>query len=100
AGSALLRRQIERTVTLPFASPNGFVLAQANGPRARDMLVIAQEQHRAVLDAIAHREASRAESLMREHARLARRNLQEALLNTKTLQLVPGAKLIRRHGGR
>lgn len=100
AGSALLSRQIAHAVTLPFASPNGFVMVQANSPRARDSLVIAQEQHRAVLEAVAHRESSRAEALMREHARIARANLQEALLNHKTLSLVPGGKLIRRRSER
>jgi GntR family transcriptional regulator, vanillate catabolism transcriptional regulator len=96
SGSALVQRQIERVVTLPFASPNGFVLVNANGPRARDRLVIAQEQHRAVVEAIVQREGARAESLMREHARVAQQNMREALLDHRTLQKVPGAKLIRR----
>ena len=96
SGSALVRRQIERAVTLPFASPNSFVLAHATGPRARDRLVIAQEQHRAVVEAIVQREGARAESLMREHARSAQLNLREALLDHQTLQKLPGASLIRR----
>jgi hypothetical protein len=37
---------------------------------------------------------------MREHARIARAHLQEALLNHKTLNLVPGGKLIRRRSER
>jgi GntR family transcriptional regulator of vanillate catabolism len=100
AGSPLVARQIERAVTLPFASPNGFVMAQAIGPRARDVLLIAQEQHRAVLDAIRCREGARAEGLMREHARIARRNLQQALRDHKSMTLVPGASLIRRSSAR
>ena len=32
AGSDMVRRQLERAKTLPFASPNGFVLARATGP--------------------------------------------------------------------
>jgi GntR family transcriptional regulator, vanillate catabolism transcriptional regulator len=96
AGSDLVTRQIERAMTLPFASPNGFVLVQATGPRARDTLVVAQQQHRSVLDAIVRREGARAEALMREHARIAHANLRDALQSHQTLQLVPGASLIRR----
>jgi GntR family transcriptional regulator of vanillate catabolism len=100
AGSDLVARQIERAVTLPFASPNGFVMVQATGPRARDTLIIAQQQHRSVLEAIVQREGARAEALMREHARIAHNNLRDALKNHQTLQLVPGASLIRRRTGR
>ena len=52
AGSAVLARELERVVNLPFASPSGFVVVQANSPQARDMLIVAQDQHRQVLDAI------------------------------------------------
>jgi GntR family transcriptional regulator of vanillate catabolism len=100
AGSPLIRRQLEKAVALPFASPNGFVLAQAVGPDARDVLIVAQAQHHMVIEAIVQREGARAEGLMREHARIARRNLQQALLSHKTLHLVPGARLIRRPAAR
>ena len=96
AASPLLARQLDKAKALPFASPNGFVLAQSAGPQARDVLVVAQAQHRTVIEAIAQREGARAEALMREHARIARRNLQEALRNQRSLQLVPGGGLIRR----
>jgi len=96
AGSDMVQRQLERATTLPFASPNGFVLARATGPDARDTLVVAQAQHRGVLDAIQRREGARAESLMREHARNAHGNLRAALADHKRWQLVPGASLIRR----
>jgi GntR family transcriptional regulator of vanillate catabolism len=52
AGSSVIAQQLERVVNLPFASPSGFVIVQANSPAARDMLVIAQDQHLQVLDAI------------------------------------------------
>jgi len=96
SGSPLVSRQLEKVRAMPFASPNGFVLAQSIGPRARDILVIAQEQHRMVIEAIVQREGARAESLMREHSRIARRNLQQALRSHQLLQMVPGARLIRR----
>jgi GntR family transcriptional regulator of vanillate catabolism len=100
AGSDLLQRQIERAASLPFASPNGFVLARADSPHARDTLIVAQAQHRAVLEAIVQREGTRAEALMREHARIAHQNLREALQSQQSLQRVPGASLIRRRAGR
>ncbi|WP_293996869.1 GntR family transcriptional regulator [Sphaerotilus sp.] len=75
-GSTLLGRELLRTSRLPFASPNGFLGVSIGQPSGRDVLRIAQDQHRQVLDAIAQREGSRAEALMREHARIARRRLE------------------------
>ncbi len=100
AGSELVRRQLERVKALPFASPNGFVHVGADHPRSRDALLVAQAQHRAVIDAIVRREGARAEALMREHARLAQQNLRDALRSHRTLQRIPGASLIRRRAGR
>lgn len=94
AGSGTLARELERVVRLPFASPSGFVVVQANTPRARDMLVVAQDQHRQVLAAIEAREGSRAEAIMREHSRLAQRNLREAV-ETRNIDRMPGVRLIR-----
>jgi len=95
SGSPLIAQQIERVISLPFASPSGFVVVQANSPAARDMLLIAQDQHWQVLDAIENREGARAEALMREHSRIAQRNLREALHGPHTPPL-PGVQLIRR----
>ena len=95
AGSALIAKQMERVINLPFASPSGFVVVQANSPAARDMLVIAQDQHNQVLDAIEAREGTRAEALMREHSRIAQRNLREALHGAEQ-HAVPGVQLIRK----
>lgn len=97
AGSSVIRKEAERVAALPFASPSGFVLAQATSPQARDMFIVAQDQHRQVLAAIEQREGARAESLMREHSRLAQRNL----VATVTAQVppgLPGVQLIQRRG--
>jgi GntR family transcriptional regulator of vanillate catabolism len=94
AASAVLARELERVVRLPFASPSAFVIVHADSPRARDRLVVAQDQHRQVLDAIARREGARAEAIMREHSRLAQRNLREALCAPHLGQM-PGVRLIR-----
>jgi GntR family transcriptional regulator of vanillate catabolism len=96
ADSPVLARQIERALNLPVASPSGFVMVQAVLPEARKILTIAQDHHHCVLRAIEEREGARAEALMREHARLAHRNLQLAFRNQGTRDLVPGAVLIRR----
>jgi GntR family transcriptional regulator of vanillate catabolism len=98
SGSAIVRRQIERVITLPFASPDAFVMVQTSGPRARDTLVVAQAQHHAVMQAIDAREGTRAAGVMHEHAQIARANLRDALLSRQALQRVPGARLIRRVG--
>lgn len=95
AGSPVLARELERVVSMPFASPSGFAVVQANSSRARDMLIVAQDQHRQVLEAIEQREGSRAEALMREHSRLARRNLREAMQG-QHLDRMPAVRLIRR----
>jgi len=96
ADSTVVQRQIERATALPFASASGFVMAQSLLPEARAIFALAQDQHRCVVEAIAHREGARAEALMREHARLARRNLELALKNQASLDRVEGAALIRR----
>jgi GntR family transcriptional regulator, vanillate catabolism transcriptional regulator len=93
--SAVIRRELERVVNLPFASPSAFVVLQANSPQARDMLIVAQDQHRQVLDAIERREGARAEAIMREHSRLAQRNLHDALQG-HNLDRMPGVRLIRK----
>lgn len=94
AGSPVMARELERVVNLPFASPSGFVVVQANSPQARDMLIVAQDQHRQVLDAIERREGARAESIMREHSRIAQRNLRQAV-QAQNLDVMPGVRLIR-----
>lgn len=93
-GSAVVQRQLERATALPFASPNGFLRVQAVAPDALHTLRVANAQHRAVLEALAAREGSRAEALMREHARIARRNLQATLDDPQIKALLPGASLI------
>ena len=89
AASPVIATQLERVVGLPFASASAFVVEQAHSPQARDMLIVAQDQHWQVLDAIERGEGARAEAIMREHSRLAQRNLRQALVRpTKSLQLI------------
>lgn len=95
AASPMLDRALAQATALPFASASAFVLAQAELSTHHRVLVIAQDQHRCILDAITHREGGRAEALAREHARLARRNLDAALSNRAAMEAVPGSALIR-----
>lgn len=93
ANSDVIARELERISALPFASPSAFVIVQPNSPDARDTLVVAQDQHRQVLDAIERREGGRAEAIMREHSRITRRNLLAAV-QARQVQGLPGAMLI------
>jgi len=94
AGSRLLSEQLARATSLPFASPSGFVRTQAALPAFHHILLIAQEQHRTLVEAIEQREGARAEALAREHARLARRNLHLGLRDSAAAPLLPGSALI------
>ncbi len=100
-GGGVVARELERVKSLPFASPSAFVLVQSHSRQARDMLVVAQDQHRQLLDAIEHHEGARAEAILREHSRLAQRNLRAALSGQTVGQVradMPALTLIRRNG--
>ena len=74
--SAVLIREIDRITALPFASPSAFLDDQSRQVELVKTLSAAQGQHRALIEAIEAREGFRAESLAREHARAARRNVE------------------------
>ena len=93
--SRILRRAMEQVCSLPFASPSSFLRHQYIAPDSQELFLIAVDQHRGIVEAITAREGMRAETLAREHARVARRNLESALKNLKLVQLVPGGKLIK-----
>jgi GntR family transcriptional regulator of vanillate catabolism len=98
AESQPVARQVERVLSLPFASPSAFVMAQVGLPAARFVLTVAQYQHRSVIEAIEQGRGGRAESLMREHARLAHLDLQYLLRDRERRMRVPGGALIEPHG--
>jgi GntR family transcriptional regulator, vanillate catabolism transcriptional regulator len=86
-------------LALPFASPSAFVLLESELPESHRILYVAHTQHRAMLEAIEDGEGYRAEAVAREHARLARRNLDVALRSERALEQLPGASLIVLEGG-
>ncbi len=86
SGSEIIQREIARATGLPFASPNAFVDTQVDVPEFRASLILGQSQHKAIVEAIAAREGARAEALAREHARLARQNLDFVLKSATGLK--------------
>ena len=76
-----------------------FEALKAELPEARMVMIVAQDHHRCVVRAIENREGARAEAIMREHARLAIRNLEFALRNQRTRHMVPGSVLIKGRSG-
>src|SRR5581483_10451694 len=94
ARSPLLERALEGILKLPFAGPSAFVLAEAELPESREVLVVAQSHHRALIDAIERRHGARAEAVGREHARLALTNLEIVLRHREVLDRMPGASLL------
>ncbi|WP_237155280.1 GntR family transcriptional regulator [Oryzibacter oryziterrae] len=92
AGSPALTLEIERVAAMPFASPSALVPLEAGSPATHHVLTIAQEQHRTALEAIAAREGSRAEAILREHARNAQRNLRRALASGRQLMELAGGR--------
>jgi len=94
SGSRMLRRAVEQVCTLPFASPSAFLSRQYVSPELKELFVIAADQHVAMVDAIEHHESMRAEVLAREHARMAIRNLEEALRHPESVGALRGAGLV------
>ena len=85
AKSELVSRTIARALALPFASPGALVRSLAQLAEWRESLVVAQHQHRTLVEAIAAGHGTRAEQIAREHARLSRRNLDLVLARREIL---------------
>lgn len=77
--SNIVIRELDRAKSLPFASPSAFVPDNNELQSFQLSLVVAQQQHHAIIGAIEAREGARAESIAREHARIARSNLEYVL---------------------
>ncbi|HET8812543.1 MAG TPA: GntR family transcriptional regulator [Gaiella sp.] len=96
AKSDAITRAIANVVALPFASPGALIASQAALAREQEILVVAQHQHRAMLEAVRAGHGARAEEIAREHARLAMLNLELVLGSEPALERLPGAPLMRR----
>jgi GntR family transcriptional regulator of vanillate catabolism len=94
AGSPMLERALEGIIKLPFAGPSAFVMAQAMLPESREILMLAHRHHLGLIDAIERGQGARADGLGREHALLARTNLEVVLEHPDVLERMPGASLL------
>jgi GntR family transcriptional regulator of vanillate catabolism len=93
--SAVVIREVERASNQLLASPSAFLHGQEGSTVFRQSLIGAQQQHRAILEAIECREGARAEATAREHARLARQNLRHALAAGARRETdIPGLTLV------
>jgi GntR family transcriptional regulator of vanillate catabolism len=96
AKSPQLERELEHVLALPFGPPSALLMVQhATMSESWEILLVAQHQHHALIEAIRRREGGRAEAIAREHARIARQNLDLALENRQLLEQVPGSTLLR-----
>lgn len=82
--SEFLKREIQRANALPFAAPSAFSSTEADAERFNNSLHVGQHQHHALLQAIRLGQGSRAEALAREHAQLARTNIELAYQERQT----------------
>jgi GntR family transcriptional regulator of vanillate catabolism len=97
AQSNMIKRSLERIMSLPFAAPNAFISSsRSNSPHVRGILYVSQEQHRSIVDAIRNRQGTRAESLAIEHSRSAWKYLELALRDDETVAEWPSLALLRR----
>jgi GntR family transcriptional regulator, vanillate catabolism transcriptional regulator len=94
ARSDVLTREIARVNSVPFAAPAALLASYAQLPEWREMLIVAQHQHHALVDAISAGHGARAEDVAREHARLSRRSLEHLLERHELLEQLPGAPLV------
>jgi len=98
ARSPMLRRALERQMALPFAAPNAFVsISRADTAEVQAILVVSQEQHRSMLEAVEQREGARAEGLAIEHARSAWKFLRRVFQTDRAASLPPAMRFLEPH---
>lgn len=96
ARSPMLERALDGILSLPFGGASAFVMTEAELPESRAILLIAYHHHGALIEAVEGRQSGRAESIAREHARVALKNLEIVLRHSEVLERLPGASLIAR----
>ncbi|MEM7113010.1 MAG: GntR family transcriptional regulator [Chloroflexota bacterium] len=79
AHSFVIAHQLERIISLPFASPDAMVSGLPDGGKRWERVYSAQEQHKAIVEAIGLRQGTRAEFLTREHSRISLNSVQNFL---------------------
>jgi GntR family transcriptional regulator of vanillate catabolism len=94
SNSTQLQRAWAGIVALPFASPSALVLTELELSESRQVVRLGHSQHVSLVEAIALRQGTRAESIAREHARISLANLEVVLRERQLLQRMPGASLV------
>jgi GntR family transcriptional regulator, vanillate catabolism transcriptional regulator len=90
--SPMIMRTLDPVLRLPFASPGALVFGATDD--ALRTAELARLHHLSIIEAIAERTGTRAEHLAREHARIARMNLERALRDPLAFARIPGASLV------
>lgn len=93
AKSEIVARELVRVEAVPFASPSALLESHVQSEQ-REILLIAQHQHRAMIEAIEEGHGARAEEVAREHARISQRSLDLALKRGDVIDRLPGAPLL------
>ena len=93
AKSEILSRELARVTAFPFASPSSLLASHAQLSQ-RQILLVAQHQHRALVESIEAGHGTRAEEIAREHARISKRSLDLALGSREILDALPGSALL------
>ena len=75
SGSVPLEHALAVNDKLPFASAEAFAMSKTDPREEYRRFLVAHLQHHAIVEALEAGESSRAESLMREHAQLAKRHM-------------------------
>ena len=95
ARSPMLLRSLEAITALPFAAPGALVFGEREQALEQRIRPVALEHHRAIVEAIEERDGARAESVAREHSRVARNNLKRARPDPEQISRVRGGALIK-----
>jgi len=97
SGNQALIRAIEAITSLPFAAASALVPSSASVEQSKRWLVIANFQHRCLVEALEEGHGSRAQAIAEEHVNISRQNLQFALERIDaTSQFMPALKLVTR----
>ena len=91
--SEILAREVARVMAFPFASPASLLASHAQVSQ-REILLVAEHQHHALVAAIQAGHGTRAEEIAREHARISKNSLDLALASREIFETLPGAALI------
>jgi GntR family transcriptional regulator of vanillate catabolism len=95
ARSPMLVRSLEAISALPFAAPGALVFGEREQAVEERIRPVALEHHRSIVEAIEERDGARAESIAREHSRVARNNLMRAHPDPDQISRARGGAMIK-----